>query len=452
LTTKRSRVQTQWCAAAATHAIIALGGQYELDKSRPPSGLFRSALLVVLQRKKEKKNKEKLIQFLMSFLQLQQQPADISGSTIITNCTTRSDEELCNYPEQSVMVVCNPLTKEMKLITPRHMKFDMKRKTARMVLVTAFGSLNKNVMSRTPLVAAAALNNTYDDDAASRREQPTSHDDEYCPLAVKPMTRLPYRLYILGSHTEKKAKPSFHESPWRYVIVILTYDSIADAWISGMTFQDARLPIHGRTDLAIVGDGLFLGGQVISGKTVRNAGGTVEDIWVNKIIWVQISLGEWHTIPFNIPRSRERGHHQHEGFKPVCCQAPRVLQCRDEGTVYVVTRHVQEPSSMEIWELELNCINKEPTGLIKFVTTMPPELFYTLFHKIVSNKVYDCVASFHYIAFMSTCNPQALAVYDTLVNEWFLTVSPSCCTLEKRKPGCFTIPRCQWTPNFSAKP
>lgn len=350
------------------------------------------------------------------------------------------------------MVVCNPLTKEMKLITPRHMKFDMKRKTARMVLVTGFGSLNKNVMSRTPLVAAAALNNTYDDDAASRREQPTSHDDEYCPLAVKLMTRLPYRLYILGSHTEKKATPSFHESPWRYVIVILTYDSIADAWISGMTFQDARLPIHGRTDLAIVGDGLFLGGQVISGKTVRNAGGTVEDIWVNKIIWVQISLGEWHTIPFNIPRSRERGHHQHEGFKPVCCQAPRVLQCRDEGTVYVVTRHVQEPSSMEIWELELNCINKEPTGLIKFVTTMPPELFYTLFHKIVSNKVYDCVASFHYIAFMSTCNPQALAVYDTLVNEWFLTVSPSCCTLEKCKPGCFTIPRCQWTPNFSAKP
>ena len=253
------------------------------------------------------------------------------------------------------------------------------------------------------------------------------------------MKRVPYQLYVLGSHVVK----SLTKLPGSFEVAILTYDSRADAWIAGTSAENARLPVHGCTDLARVGDGFFFGGQVTTGRTVRQEGGFVEHTWENKIFWVQVSLSKWNTIPF-VVFNREEGS---DPNRSVCCQAPRVVQCYAEGNVYAVTRQIRRPITIEVFEVEI--ISKVPTGHIKFVTAMPPGIYYSLFEKLASQKAYDCTAGLHYLAFLvEHANQHAVAVFDFAVDEWFLSNRP----IERGRLGRYALARCDWTPQFAAKP
>lgn len=251
---------------------------------------------------------------------------------------------------------------------------------------------------------------------------------------------------MLGSHEEE----SQTLEPARFEIAISTYDSRDDAWVACTSKDNARLPAQGRTDLAIVGDNLFFGGQVTTGTTVRRPGGRVEHVWDNKIFWVKISTSVWKTLTFHIPNP-DYAPAKYAFFrrpKILCCQAPRVVQCQPEGAVYAITRQIKRPMSIEIWEVEI--VSLLPTGAMKFVTTMPHELFYTLFHSISTQNPYDCTAGLHYVAIMVPHpSHQGVAVYDIKVKEWFLSHRP----IEPQgQRARYSMSRCDWTPNFDATP
>ena len=137
-------------------------------------------------------------------------------------------EPLEDYPEQSIMVVCNPLQRDYHTL-PRLPRFQMHNKSARMVLVE----------TEPPEVC----------DWRSRLQPNRRHPD--------------YRLYVIGSERVQSGslEPDTEE------IALFTYDSRVDAWVCCSSLRDARLPPHGRTDIAIVGDGLYFGGQVRSSSS-----------------------------------------------------------------------------------------------------------------------------------------------------------------------------------------
>ena len=123
---------------------------------------------------------------------------------------------------------------------------------------------------------------------------------------------------------EERELPKLHPSS---EIILLTFDSRANQWVAGMSANNARLPQHGKTDLAIVGDGLFLGGQILAGYRKRWPGEPKEQVWESKVFWVVISQAKWNLIDFCI---------EDDDGRPVGVQAPIIVQCRAGGEVYAI--------------------------------------------------------------------------------------------------------------------
>lgn len=222
-------------------------------------------------------------------------------------------------------------------------------------------------------------------------------------------------------------------------VALVTYDSRGDAWVSSSSLRDARLPPHGRTDVAIVGDGLYFGGQARTDQSVRRKGGKAESTWVSKIFYVEISLARWNQIAFKIPDPEKPG-------ETLDCQAPRVMQCQPEGAIYVATRPLDKPNVIQVWELEI--YSKLPTGRFKFVTQVPDEYFYVMFGRIESHKAWDCSAGRNYLAFAPAYDEKMpeICMYEVNKNAWNFSRRPR----EKGRMAKYRLARAEWTPWFAA--
>lgn len=218
------------------------------------------------------------------------------------------------YPQQSILVVCNPLTKEIKFL-PRHTNKKLDDKIACMEVLKSDGHCN--------------------------------HGENKSCLSK---SRLRYRVHVLGGHHERSSL----RSPASDELVFMTYDSRSDTWISGMAVGRARFPALAKTGIASQEEGFYLGGQeeseevtmVVKENTGRStlqgrykrmsghaqhhgaaAGGgrfPSRRVWINKIFFVQASTLKWHSVDFEILGEDGLPH-------PEPLQAPRVVQCRPGG-------------------------------------------------------------------------------------------------------------------------
>jgi hypothetical protein len=305
--------------------------------------------------------------------------------------------QLEDFPEQSILVACNPLQRDYHVL-PRMAHFKMHHKTARMVLAEA----------EAPEVG----------DWRSRLQPNGRHPD--------------YRLYVLGG---EKVESGALEADTEET-ALFTYDSRVDAWVCCSSQRDARL---GRTEIAVVGDGLFFGGQARTDHSVRRPGGKAESIWVNKIFYIEISRARWNQISFAIPDFANPD-------QTLDCQAPRVMQCQAEGTIYIATRPLKNPNAIQVWELEI--YSKLPTGRIKYVTQVPQEYFYVMFGRVASHKAWDCSAGRNYLAFVPAYDERMpeICLYDVCTNTWNFSRRP----METGKMAKYRLARAEWTPRFAA--
>ncbi|KAG0632442.1 hypothetical protein M758_1G328900 [Ceratodon purpureus] len=315
--------------------------------------------------------------------------------TILTQSLPLED-----FPEQSIIVACNPLQRDYHTL-PRMAHFKMHNKTARMVLVE-------------------------------------TEPAEVCDWRkmLRPNRRHPdYRLYVIGSEKVESGtlEPDTEE------IALFTYDSRVDAWVCCSSQRDARLPPHGRTDIAIVGDGLYFGGQVRTDQSVRRKGGKTESTWVSKIFYIEISRARWNQISFAIPDFDNPG-------QTLDCQAPRVMQCQVDGRIFIATRPLNKPNVIQVWELEI--YSKLPTGRFKYVTHVPHEYFYVMFGRIKSHMAWDCSAGRNYLAFVPTYDERMpeVCMYEVDKDRWNFSRRPR----ETSKMAKYRLARAEWMPWFAA--
>lgn len=214
------------------------------------------------------------------------------------------------YPQQSILVVCNPLTEELKFI-PRHTnkKLDDKIACLQILKGNESRSLSKKQVSN---------------------------------------SRLRYKVHVVGGHHERSSL----RGPASDELVLMTYDSRSDTWTSGMAVGRSRIPAFAKTGIARQEDGFYLGGQEEKEEPVmavrrdmhrtkhRNysrgqyraatASGCPRSnntpVWTNKIFFVQASTLKWHSIDFEVLGEDGLPHSE-----PL--QAPRVVQCRTGGPV-----------------------------------------------------------------------------------------------------------------------
>lgn len=193
------------------------------------------------------------------------------------------------YPQQSILVVCNPLTEEIKFL-PRHTNKKLEDKIACLQILKSNGppTLGEKTVSR---------------------------------------SRLRYRVHVVGGHHERSSL----RGPASDELVLMTYDSRSDAWISGMAVGRTRIPAFAKTGIARHQEGFYLGGQEesegkkrASGRGQYQAAGSRS--WINKIFYVQASTLKWHSVDFEILGENGLPH-------PEPLQAPRVVQCRAGGPV-----------------------------------------------------------------------------------------------------------------------
>lgn len=206
------------------------------------------------------------------------------------------------YPQQSILVVCNPLTKEIKFL-PRHTNKKLEDKIACLEIL---------------------------------RSNPSSGDN-------KSTARLRYRVHVVGSHHERSSL----SGPASDELIFMTYDSRSDTWISGMAVGRTRIQSLSKTGIARREDGFYLGGQEeVEEVTTSTRKGSERKgtermsrrqhsvaamprgrrIWINKIFYVQASTLKWHSVDFEILGEDGMPH-------PEPLQAPRVVQCRAGGPV-----------------------------------------------------------------------------------------------------------------------
>jgi hypothetical protein len=164
-----------------------------------------------------------------------------------------------DFPEQSILVACNPLQRDYHVL-PRMAHFKMHHKTARMVLAEA----------EAPEVG----------DWRSRLQPNGRHPD--------------YRLYVLGG---EKVESGALEADTEET-ALFTYDSRVDAWVCCSSQRDARL---GRTEIAVVGDGLFFGAD---GPLRAPAGRQGRE-----------HLGEQNLLHRNLARAVEPDQLRHPGLR-----------------------------------------------------------------------------------------------------------------------------------------
>jgi hypothetical protein len=220
------------------------------------------------------------------------------------------DYNLHQYPQQSILVVCNPLTQEFKFI-PRHANKKLDRKVACM-----------QILSNHP---------------PNPNPNTTSSSD------TKPPPKTRYQLHVLGTHYEP---PTLH-GPGSHELILMTYDSRSDSWIYGTVVGRARVSSFAKTGIACTEDGFYLGGQEetdectvvkddVRAKRICSFGNEglgcrssrARRVWVNKIFYVQASSLNWHSVDFRVANV---GDSQPIGSKGL--QTPRVVQCRPGGPV-----------------------------------------------------------------------------------------------------------------------
>ena len=219
------------------------------------------------------------------------------------------------YPQQSILVMCNPLTEEIKFL-PRH------------------------------------SNKKLDDKIACLQVMKTNGPGNHGEKNPSSKTRLRYRLHVVGGHHERSSL----RCPASDELVFMTYDSRSDTWISGMAVGRARIPALAKTGIASQEAGFYLGGQEESEEVIMvaksdrpdpmppqgryckrmssrgqhhaAAGGRFRTrrVWINKIFYVQASTLKWHSVDFEILGEDGLPHRE-----PL--QAPRVVQCRPGGPV-----------------------------------------------------------------------------------------------------------------------
>jgi hypothetical protein len=215
------------------------------------------------------------------------------------------------YPQQSILVVCNPLTEEIKFL-PRHTNKKLDDKIACLQVLKSNG--------------------------------PGNHGEN-----KSSKSRLRYRIHVVGGHHDRSSL----RGPASDELVFMTYDSRSDTWISGMAVGRSRIPALAKTGIASQEEGFYLGGQeeseevtmVVNGDTDciplqgrykrmsqhhhAGAGGgrfLSRRVWINKIFFVQASTLKWHSVDFEVLGEDGLPH-------PEPLQAPRVVQCRPGGPV-----------------------------------------------------------------------------------------------------------------------
>ena len=320
-----------------------------------------------------------------------------------SSCDSKCEERCCNGPlkyfnEQSMILVCNPLTKEVKYL-PKQSTY----------------CINNGLVARMIFTSYCT-------------QPPLDHDRS------SKCHRSAYKLIIVGNHEQINEKR-------RYVcneMVLLTYDSKTDEWLLGTSIHNARLVLHVKSDIAIVGECLFIGGEILTGYHRKCSDESRSEIWENKLFRVNIYEGKWNVIDFCI---------EDRNGETVEMQAPIIVQCKPDGEVYAVTRKKLKPSTIHIYQVML--AGENPTGVMKTLSLMPEDVFVALFEEKTSLKSYECSAGLHYIAFLASFPSQSVvAVFDLYTSAWSVSKRPI-------DHGClaqFSLARCEWTPNFVAKP
>ena len=179
--------------------------------------------------------------------------------------------------------------------------------------------------------------------------------------------------------------------------------------------------------------------QARTDQSVRRPGGKAESTWVSKVFYIEISRARWNQISFTIPDFATPG-------KTLDCQAPRVMQCKVEGPIYIATRPLDKPNVIQVWELEI--YSKLPTGRFKYVTAVPPEYSYVLFGGIGSRKAWDCSAGRNYLAFVPAYDEKMpeVCMYEVDKDAWNFSRHPR----ETGRMVKYRLARAEWTPWFAA--
>ncbi|KAG0578006.1 hypothetical protein KC19_5G197700 [Ceratodon purpureus] len=332
------------------------------------------------------------------------------------------------YPQQSILVVCNPLTEEIKFL-PRHTNKKLDDKIACLQVLKNNG--------------------------------PGNHGENRSSKS-----RLRYRVHVVGGHHER---PSLR-GPASDELVFMTYDSRSDTWISGMAVGRARIPALAKTGIACQEEGFYLGGQeesdevtmVVKGDTGRiplqgrskrvnsrvqhhaagtGGGGRFRNrrVWINKIFFIQASTLKWHSVDFDILGEDGLPH-------PAPLQAPRVVQCRPGGPVYAVTRAKEAATTIEIYEVAI--VKGFPSGEFIPVTKMPDDIFMNLFESETSMREYDCAAGIDYICFLvGPPNQSTIGVCDLRRQKWFMSIFPA----DPSGTGHYALAKTQWSPSSTVQ-
>lgn len=254
---------------------------------------------------------------------------------------------LKNLCEQSILLVCNPLTKEIKYL-PRQTKYCVNN-----------GLLAHMIFLSLPM-------------------EPSINDH------IPKRNRSNYNLIVVGNHKRLDEQKQYVCND----VVLLTYDSKRDEWISGICIQNARLVLHVKSNIAIVGNYLFIGGQIFMGYQKQCIDETKFEIWHNKLFRINILDCKWNAIDFCIE--------DHDG-KSIGMQAPIIVQCKPNGEVYAITRKKFKPNTIHIYQVMFAHYN--PTGVMKILACMPEHVYVALLEETISLKAYECTAGLHFIAF-----------------------------------------------------
>jgi hypothetical protein len=153
-------------------------------------------------------------------------------------------EALKNLSEQSILLVCNPLTKEIKYLPKQTTCFVNNGLVARMIF------------------------------SAPNTQPPFYHD------YISKCTRSEYKLIVVGNHERMDGKRRYFCNE----IVLLTYDSKIDKWLLGTSLYNARLVLHVKSDIVVVGEWLFMGGEILTGYERQLYSNEPKlEIWENKL-------------------------------------------------------------------------------------------------------------------------------------------------------------------------
>lgn len=130
-------------------------------------------------------------------------------------------------------------------------------------------------------------------------------------------------------------------------------------------------------------------------------------------------------------------------------QAPRILQCEAGGAVFVVTRSNLEPVTIEIYEVVVSS-DGFPSGDFKLTTSMPADIFQTMFKEERSLKPYDCTAGQNFLCFLVLEEhiPGTIGMYNVTNGRW--SKSPDLNPLGS--PCSYTFAQCEWKPDWRARP